>query len=146
MKRLTTLICCLAFMVAGVSLAISGNSSKMSTSTIRAATTYDIPKIDVSQMQMPLDLLLDQAKKNADSLNTAIQNEPEVTKAEDHVVKVPVIVEKKVEVPVLYIATPADNKGDPPDSSYAPYEVHKLSDGGIGITIPSSLGVEPYEE
>ena len=144
MKRLTTLICCLAFMVAGISLAINGNTNVLTRSTISAATTYNIPKIDVSQMHMPLDLLLDQAKKAGLEEATPIK-EPEVTKVDTHTVKVPVVVERTVEVPVLYIATPADNKGDPPDDTPM-YSVHKLDGGAIGITIPSSLDVESYEE
>ncbi len=144
MKRLTTLICCLAFMVAGISLAVNGNTNILTKSTISAATTYNIPKIDVSQMHMPLDLLLDQAKKAGLEEATTIK-EPEVTKVDTHTVKVPVVVERTVEIPVLYIATPADNKGDPPDNSPV-YSVHKLNNGGIGITIPSSLDVESYEE
>lgn len=131
-------------MVAGISLAVSGNTSVLTRSTISAATTYNIPKIDVSQMHMPLDLLLDQAKKAGLEEATTIK-EPEVTKVDTHTVKVPVVVERTVEIPVLYIATPADNKGDPPDDTPM-YSVHKLDGGAIGITIPSSLDVESYEE
>ena len=131
-------------MVAGISLAVNGNTSVLTKSTISAATTYNIPKIDVSQMHMPLDLLLDQAKKAGLEEATTIK-EPEVTKVDTHTVKVPVVVERTVEVPVLYIATPADNKGDPPDDTPM-YSVHKLDGGAIGITIPSSLDVESCEE
>jgi len=131
----------MSLMVLGIGMAIFDNNVLSNkTQTITAATTYDIPKYDISSMQIPLDLRLDQAKK-VDTQETTNLDSSKVTKVDNHVVKVPVVVERKVEVPVLYIATPKVNR-KPNDAIYS---VHKI-DGDIDIPVPDSLGVEPYEE
>ena len=134
-------------MVVGTSIGL-GDLSKLSNALdVNAGTiaSYTMPtNIDVPSFSIPLDLQLDQAKK-AGVAETTNRDGPEVTKVDNHVVKAPVVVEKRVEVPVLYIATPSEMEN--PTDTTERYAVHRLENGGIGITVPtSSLGVEPYEE
>lgn len=137
----------MSLMILGIGMAIYGHSSTFKGATMTAATIHEPPVLNIQDVRslLPLDIRLDQEKmnKSTDTLETTIHEKSEVTKVDNYVVKkVPVVVERKVEVPVLYIATP---KRDSVSNHSPTYEVHKV-DGEMDIPVPSSLGVEPYEE
>lgn len=146
MKKLTTLLCCVSLMICGVSLAMYEKGNPLTHATLTAATTYTVPKFTVDEVRslLPLDIRLDQEKasKPADTLETTNQSVSEVTKVDNHVVKAPMVIERTIEVPVLYIATPVSQ----PDSVPYKYDVHRVSDDDVGISEPISLDVESYEE
>lgn len=149
MKKITTITCCVSLMFLGIGMAMHSYTSHIGNATAVAATTYNLPSManvqDVRNF-LPLDIRLDWEKthKSAENLETTNQDSSEVTKVDNYVVKkVPVVVERKVEVPVLYIATP--KRDTLPDHSGPIYEVHRV-DCDVDIPVPSSLGVEPYEE
>lgn len=138
MKKLTTVFCSLCFMICGISLALYGHDSPIKHSAeLKAATLYNIPKYNVNDFQIPLDLKLDQEKK-ADTQETVNLDVSEVTKTDNRVVKVPTVVERVVEVPVLYIATPVSQE----DSVTYKYKVRKATDDDVFIEHIDSLDVE----
>lgn len=113
MRRLTTILCSIAFMVCGISLAITTKSPPISDyKALNAATMSNMPVLDYSNVQLPLDMQLDQAKKDTDTVY--------ITKTDT--VKIPVtkVKRKKVYVPnpivkrdtIYYIATHTVNKED----------------------------------
>lgn len=101
MRKLTTILCSIAFAISGICLAKVTSSN----STVQAAPIMEYPSLNISQMRLPNDLLLNGVVK--DSVNTPVKHDTiyiEKTK----LVKVCVpgkIKTKTVHVPVLYIAT-----------------------------------------
>lgn len=145
MKRFTTILCSIAFLISGAFLALRNIDIgyDKSYNTISAATLpqYQTPQFGNSGVVLPLDLLLDQAKKNvstnsdvtSDDVNLMIQDslknrikylesKKQVTKvkwrtapAPPPIVKETIIhdtVRSVVHVPVYYLATQKTEPGD----------------------------------
>ena len=81
MKKLTTILCSIAFMIAGISMAITVKDPSYANSgykTMAAATLpsgVQLPNLDDSRLHVPLDLLLDEAKRQNVLGNTFAVNE-----------------------------------------------------------------------
>ena len=91
MKRLTTIICSIAFAMLGIGLAID-NSSHQKTQTLSAAEVLPYSYLpDVSNVQLPLDLQLSQAKNATDTVF--------VTKTDTVIKQVTKVKWKKVHTP-----------------------------------------------
>lgn len=134
MRKLTTFLCCMAFAVSGICLA-NMTSKKSLTSTAQAAT---MPTIDISKMQLPIDLQLNQQAHNKDS--TVIKHDT-VYVSQTKLVKVRVpnkVKTKTIHVPVLYIATRTENKEDTVNhNSDIMYKVHKVGQCDLNKVISS---------
>ena len=70
MKRFTTILCCIALMIAGAGLAIS-NLKSLPQNTIAAATPYYRPTPVIVGNTLPLDLQRDLDKKDSESRATS---------------------------------------------------------------------------
>ena len=145
MKRFTTILCSIAFLISGALLALrnidTGYTSGYKTVSAATLPQYQTPQFGNSGVVLPLDLLLDQAKKNvpeasvvtADDLDLMVQeslkNRIKYLESKKQVTKVkwlkapapPPIVETKlvhdtvyktVEVPIYYLATQKNGPGD----------------------------------
>lgn len=101
MRKLTTILCSIAFALSGICLAKVTSSS----STIQATPAMEYPTVDLSQMRPPNDILLNSVVK--DSINTPVKHDTiYVEKTKLVKVRVPSKIKTKtVHVPVLYIAT-----------------------------------------
>ena len=70
MKRFTTILCCIALMIAGAGLAIS-NLKSLPQNTIAAATPYYRPTPVIVGNTLPLDIQSDLNKKDSESRATS---------------------------------------------------------------------------
>lgn len=171
MRKITSILCSIAFAISGIMLAVTASdpSSNLSYKTMSAAT---LPLEWKSQLQMPQDLLLDLAKKSVsntpevttgsvdsdyvDSLQkriASLEKTKQVTKVKVKKVPVPSNVMEinvtashrtdTVQVPVYYLATQVGNKEGPTGECISVYEVHKVDE--ICPEIPNS-SVEPVNE
>lgn len=135
MRRITTIICCIAFALSGISLANVASKYKAA----NAAETTALPTIDVSKMQLPLDLQLNQLAHNKDAPVSVKTDTVYVEKTKLIKVRAPYKIKTKtVHVPVLYIATRTDNKED--TVNYNPavlYKVHKVDSCDLNKIISS---------
>lgn len=136
MRRLTTIICCMAFALSGICLATMTSKSDLTTSSVQAAT---LPTIDMSKMSLPLDLQLNQTAQNKDSTVSVKTDTVYVEKTKLVKVSAPHKVKTKtVHVPVLYIATRTDNKEDTVNcDSTTLYKVHKVGTLDLNKVISS---------
>lgn len=160
MRTFTTLICSIALFVLGSSVIYSA-SSKFKTDnrykTMAAAT------IDLSQMQIPRDLLLDASRNTnvkeltptvevqfdsikVDSLNKRVKElelKSSVVKTKWLKAPAPKPIVKIThdtifkEVPVYYLATQVGNKEGPTEKCVSVYEVHKVDEICPEKPIPS---------
>ena len=138
MKRFTTIICCLAFMIAGVAMAIQKNDPSNSRyygyKTMSAANLPQVRPELLNGMQLPLDLQLDQAKRNSAPDTVYITKTDTVPKQVTKVkwkkvpVPYPVVQRDTVQVPVYYIATQVGNKEGPMDKCIQVYELQKVDE------------------
>ena len=128
MRKLTTILCSIAFAISGICLAKVTATSNTTTTTVSAA---NVPTLDMSSVKMPVDLLLEKQVHEKDSVkppgkvDTVYVERPKLVK-----VRAPrKIKTKTVHVPVLYIATRTDVKEDTVDhkSTYM-YKVHKVGE------------------
>ena len=111
MRKLTTILCSIAFAISGICLAKVTATSNTTTTTVSAA---NVPTLDMSSVKMPVDLLLEKQVHEKDSVkppgrvDTVYVERPKLVK-----VRAPrKIKTKTVHVPVLYIATRTDVKED----------------------------------
>lgn len=163
MRTLTTLICSIALFVLGSSVIYSA-SSKFKTDnrykTMAAAT------IDLSQMQIPRDLLLDASRNTnvkeltpmvevqfdsikVDSLNRRVKE----LESKSSVVKTkwlkapapkPIVKTVRDTVPIYYLATQVGNKEGPTGECISVYEVHKVDEICSEISNSSVKGAIEY--
>lgn len=127
MRKLTTILCSIAFAISGICLAdATATKSSTSTSTVMAAT---LPTVDMSKMKPPIDFLLSQQVQEKDSIRSPGKTDTVYVK-QPKLVKVCAprkIKTKTVHVPVLYIATRMDNKEDTiSHDSLSLYKVKKV--------------------
>ena len=126
MRKITTILCCMAFAISGICLAnmtANRNASGMS------AQASNLPTLDISKMSLPIDLQLNQlAQSNKDSTVSVKTDTVYVEKTKFVKVHAPrKIKTKTVHVPVLYIATRTDNKEDTVRSNSAiVYKIHNV--------------------
>lgn len=139
MRRLTTVICCLAFALSGICLANMTSEQR----SANAAPTEVLPTLDINKMSLPLDLQLNRLAQKEDKSVPVKTDTVYVEKTKLVKVNTPgKIKTKTVHVPVLYIATYADNKED--TASRGPtalYKVRKVGDCDLNQII-SSVGVK----
>lgn len=146
MKRFTTILCSIAFLISGALLALRnidiGYTSGYKTMSAATLPQYQLPQFgNTSGVVLPLDLLLDQAKKNVPKesvvttedldlmVQDSLKNRIKYLESKKQVTKVkwlkapapPPIVETKlihdtvfktVEVPIYYLATQKNGPGD----------------------------------
>jgi hypothetical protein len=121
MKNLTTFLCSLAFAFSGVCLAVHETQVSLPSPVMSADAN---PILDISHLQIPKDLQLDQSKNDTvfiEKHDTLVTNNfPKHVKARVRVKY------KTLYVPMLYIATPAE-KEDSADSKNYVYQVHKIN-------------------
>ena len=126
MRKLTTILCSIAFAISGICLAKVTATSNTTTTTVSAA---NVPTLDMSSVKMPVDLLLEKQVHESDSIkptgrvDTVYVERPKLVK-----VRAPrKIKTKTVHVPVLYIATRMDNKEDSIKNDSLPvYKLEKV--------------------
>ena len=126
MRKLTTILCSIAFAISGICLAKVTATSNTTTTTASAA---NVPTLDMSSVKMPVDLLLEKQVHERDSVkppgrvDTVYVERPKLVK-----VRAPrKIKTKTVHVPVLYIATRTDVKEDTVSHDSLPiYKVEKV--------------------
>lgn len=136
MKRFTTIICCLAFMIAGVAMAIhrsDPSNNPYGYKTMSAATLPQVRPELLNGMQLPLDLRLDQAKRNSAPDTVFITKTDTITKQVTKVKwkKVPVpspVIRDTLYVPRYYLATQVGNKEGPMDNCIQVYELQKVDE------------------
>ena len=135
MKQFTTIVCSLAFAVFGIAIAMTSldeyNSGYKSANA--ATLEYQIPTLDFGKVQLPKDLSLDLAKKNASDTVYITKTDTvlkQVTKVKWRKVRVPssVIQRDTVKVPVYYLATQVRDKDGPTDECIQVYEVRKTDE------------------
>lgn len=145
MKKFTTILCSIAFLISGALLALRnidvGYNSGYKTISAATLPQYQTPQFGNSGVVLPLDLLLDQAKKNVstdsgvttddvdlmiqDSLKNRIkylESKKQVTKVKWRTAPAPPPIVKEtiihdtitnvVHVPVYYLATQKNGPGD----------------------------------
>ena len=109
MKKLTTILCSIAFAISGICLANAVIKSNATYGTQMMAATA--PTVDLSTMQLPVDLQLNKLAQS-NKVDT-VRDTVYVPQAKSIEVNVPCRVKTKtVHVPVLYIATRTDVKED----------------------------------
>lgn len=157
MRKFTTILCCLAFGLFGVGLAISGlDPPNLSHAQSAAAMTPSIYQYDTSyptttiidSSSLPLDLQLDQAKKaltdadittaNVDSaivdsleqVITELKQKKQVTKVKWRTgpAPPPIVQKDTIRVPVYYLATQVGTKEEPTGNCISVYEVHQVDE------------------
>ena len=126
MKKLTTILCSIAFAISGICLANAAIKSNATYGTQIVAAT--MPPVNLSTMQLPVDLQLNKLAQS-NKVDT-VRDTVYVPQAKSIEVNVPCRVKTKtVHVPVLYIATRTDVKEDTVDHkpTYM-YKVHKVGE------------------
>ena len=107
MRKLTTILCSMAFMISGIVLANAVSKSDTTNGVTANAAT-------ISTMQLPVDLQLNElAQKESKKDTVTLRDTVYVKQPKSIEVNVPCRVKTKtVHVPVLYIATRTDVKED----------------------------------
>ena len=133
MRKLTTILCSIAFAISGICLAEATATRTMSSQTVSAAT---MPNVNLNDIKPPIDLLLSLKPETKDSIrspgksDTVYIEKPAVITKKSVKARAPRRVKTKtVHVPVLYIATRTDVKEDTVDHkpTYM-YKVHKVGE------------------
>ena len=117
MRKLTTILCSIAFAISGICLAEATATKSVSSQTVSAAT---MPNISLDNIKPPVDLLLGLQKETDDSIRSPgrvdtvyIKEKPEVKTTKAVKARAPKQVKKKKRhSSPLYIATRMDNKED----------------------------------
>lgn len=133
MRKVTTILCSIAFMVSGIMLAMSGSD----TSPTKGYKTLSASTLDVNNI--PKGLLRDFAKNSVQDTVYITKTDTikeQVTKVKIKKVPVPSnVVETNVitrtdtiQVPVYYLATQVGNKEGPTGECIQVYEVHKVDE------------------
>lgn len=131
MRKLTTILCSIAFAISGICLAEATATKTMSSQTVSAAT---MPNINLNDIKPPIDLLLSLKPETKDSIrspgksDTVYIEKPVVKTKKSVKARAPRRVKTKtVHVPVLYIATRMDNKEDSIKNDSLPiYKLEKV--------------------
>lgn len=122
MRKLTTILCSVAFMISGIVLANAVSKSDTTNGMQANAAT-------ISTMQLPVDLQLNKLAQNESKKDTVtLRDTVYVEQPKSIEVNVPCRVKTKtVHVPVLYIATRTDVKEDTVNhTNNALYKVQKV--------------------
>ena len=124
MRKLTTILCSIAFAISGICLADAVTKSDSIHGTQMMAAT--MPTVDMNKMQFPVDLQLN--KRAQESKIDTVRDTVYVSQTKSIEVNVPCRVKTKtVHVPVLYIATRMDNKEDSIKNDSLPvYKLEKV--------------------
>ena len=117
MRKLTTILCSIAFAISGICLADATATKSTSSQTVSAAT---MPNISLDNVKPPVDLLLglqeetDYSIRSPGRVDTVyIEKKPEVKTTKTVKARAPKQVKKKKRhSSPLYIATRMDNKED----------------------------------
>ena len=131
MRKLTTILCSIAFALSGICLAKITTANSSTSSQVMAAT---MPDINLNDIKLPKDLTLDLQQQDSirspGKPDTVYLEKPAVKTKKSKKVRAPRRVKTKtVHVPVLYIATRTDVKEDTVDHkpTYM-YKVHKVGE------------------
>lgn len=143
MRRVTTILCSIAFMISGIMMAITSSDQSPGTGykTAVAATmpqvyTPTIPVLqrDTGMLNIPEDLVRDLAKKKG-LLDTVYITKTDTIKEEVTKVKwrkapvpAPVVVRDTIRETHYYLATQVGTKEGPKDKCIPIYEVHKVDE------------------
>ena len=124
MRKLTTILCSIAFAISGICLADAVTKSDSIHGTQMMAAT--MPTVDMNKMQFPVDLQLN--KRAQENKVDTVRDTVYVSQTKSIEVNVPCRVKTKtVHVPVLYIATRMDNKEDSIKNDSLPiYKLEKV--------------------
>jgi len=141
MRKVTTILCSIAFMISGIMMAISASDPSPGTSykTMAAATMspeyvpiFPVAQRDTSTLDIPDDLVRDIAKQRG------IQDTVYITKTDTvPVTKVkwcrgpapdPVVIRDTIRETHYYLATQIGTKEGPMDECIPIYEVHKVDE------------------
>ena len=124
MRKLTTILCSIAFAISGICLADAVTKSDSIHGTQMMAAT--MPTVDMNKMQFPVDLQLN--KRAQENKVDTVRDTVYVSQTKSIEVNVPCRVKTKtVHVPVLYIVTRMDNKEDSIGHDSLPiYKVEKV--------------------
>lgn len=156
MRKITTILCSVAFLLSGVMMAIteSNRSPGSGYKTVAAATvpqfSSPIMRIDTGTIDLPEDLVRDLAKRKG-VLDTVFVTKTDTIK--EQVTKVrwrkvpapkPIVERDTVHVPVYYLATQVGNKEGPKGECVSVYEVHKVDEICPGTTNSSVDGTNEY--
>ena len=134
MRKLTTILCSIAFAISGFFLADAISKSDTIHGTTVNAATIQPQLVDLSKMQLPVDLQLNKLahENKVDTVRDTVTvcDTVYVKPKKSKKANVPFRVKKKtVHVPILYIATRTDVKEDTVDHkpTYM-YKVHKVGE------------------
>jgi hypothetical protein len=143
MRKVTTIICSIAFMISGIMMAITASDPSPGTNykTISAATPsqplyipYTIQKTDTGTLDLSEDLVRDLAKKKG-LLDTVYITKTDTVKEEVTKVKwrkapvpAPIVVRDTIREAHYYLATQVGMKDGPKDQCIPIYEVHKVDE------------------
>lgn len=135
MRKVTSILCSIAFMISGIMMAITASDPSPGTGyKTLAAATLPHQMSDTDRMIIPQDLLRDFAKKN-EVLDTVYITKTDTIK--EQVTKVkwrkapvpkPIVERDTIQVPVYYLATQVGNKEGPKGECISVYEVHKVDE------------------
>lgn len=158
MRKVTTILCSIAFMVSGIMMAITasdpspGNSYK----TVAATTpkmyipTFPELKADTGTIDLSEDLLRDLAKKKG-VLDTVYITKTDtikeqVTKVKWRKAPAPTSVVKRdtIQVPVYYLATQVETKEDSTGQCIPVYELRKVDELCTGTKTSSVEDVNEH--
>ena len=158
MKKLTTILCSIAFMIAGISMAVTVKDPSYAKDSYKTMAAATLPNLDNTRMHLPLDLLLDEAKRqnvlgNVSTVNTdpnlekidSLQNRIKHLEEQENndsmgmvpapkpIVKTKVVTRHvhttdTIRVPIYYLATQVGTKEGPTEECVSVYEVHKVDE------------------
>lgn len=144
MRKITSILCSIAFLLSGVMMAITASDPSPGTGykTMNAGTvpvlTYDMPN---STVQLPQDLYLDLKKPNDTVFITVtktdtIEKKVQTVKWRRTPAPKPVVVRDTIREAHYYLAKQVGNKEGPTGECIPIYEVHKVDE--ICPEIPDS--------
>lgn len=128
MRKLTTILCSIAFALSGICLAKITTAKSSTSSQVMAAT---MPNINLNDIKLPKDLTLDLQQQDSirspGKPDTVYIEKPAVKTKKSKKVRTPRRVKTKtVHVPVLYIVTCMDKEDSISHDSLPIYKVEKV--------------------
>ena len=152
MRKVTTIICSIAFMISGIMMALTASDPSPGTGykTMAAATipqtyapTFSMLPCDTGLFDIPEDLVRDLAKRKG-LLDTVYVTKTDTIREEVTKVKwrkvpapAPIIVRDTIREAHYYLATQVGMKEGPTDQCIPIYEVHKVDEICSKTTISS---------
>lgn len=143
MRKVTTILCSIAFMISGIMMALTASDPSPGTGykTMAAATmpyvytpTFPVLQRDTGTLDMPEDLVRDIAKRKG-LLDTVYITKTDTIKEEVTKVKwrkapvpTPIVVRDTIREAHYYLATQVGTKEGPKDQCIPVYEVHKVDE------------------